>query len=141
MSTVDEMAESGSERGPWFTKPAYASEGQRIVIEAKQARWVWQQATVERVAKTLGEPPAYALLPFLDFFYRFGQVFQALGKLASVLIRRAGLGLPETVARRTRMRHESSPSVECGAPTVGETAAPDGLLRDSSGAAIQGGDR
>lgn len=37
--------------------------------------------------------------------------------------------------------HKSSPSVECGAPTVGETAAPDGLLRDSSGAANQGGAR
>lgn len=30
----------------------------------------------------------------------------------------------------------ASPSVECGAPTVGETAAPDGVLRASSGAAI-----
>lgn len=37
--------------------------------------------------------------------------------------------------------HNASPSVECGAPTVGEPAAADGLLRDSSGAANQGGAR
>lgn len=43
--------------------------------------------------------------------------------------------------RVSHLGHKSSPSVECGAPTVGETAAPDGLLRDSSGATDPGGDR
>ncbi|MBN7454274.1 hypothetical protein [Mycobacteroides abscessus] len=40
-----------------------------------------------------------------------------------------------------RIGHNASPSSVDSTPTVGETAAPDDVLRASSGAAIQGGDR
>lgn len=73
------------------------------------------------------------------------EVLESLGDLGESLILRTRLRLPRRCNGRVRklfrrgLTHNASPSVECGAPTVGETAASDDALRDSSGAANQGG--
>ncbi len=73
------------------------------------------------------------------------EVLDSLGDLGESLILRTQLRLPRRCNGRVRklfrrgLTHNASPSVECGAPTVGETAASDDALRDSSGAANQGG--
>ncbi|GLE57225.1 MULTISPECIES: hypothetical protein [Mycobacteroides] len=74
------------------------------------------------------------------------EVLESLGDLGESLILRTRLRLPRRCNGRVRklfrrgLSHKSSPSVECGAPTVGEPAAPDGELRaQTPGAASQGG--
>lgn len=76
-----------------------------------------------------------------------GDALHGLGQLDQSLILETSLGVPRVLHRAVRkifrlpIGHDASPSVECGAPTVGEPAAPDDVLRASSGAAIPGGDR
>ncbi|MDB2211742.1 hypothetical protein [Mycobacteroides abscessus] len=74
------------------------------------------------------------------------EVLDRLGDLGENLILRTSLRLPRRCNGRVRklfrrgLSHNTSPSVECGAPTVGEPAAPDGELRaQTPGAASQGG--